>query len=72
MCIAAMSDYDAETQRQMCALEQMLVERRRKQLDRDPAMRARTNRFMPVASAEASPCVEAGAAGAYSVQGEAA
>jgi hypothetical protein len=68
MCIAAMSDYDIETQRQICALEAMLAERRRKQLLIDAGVRARANRFMPVAVVEASPCVEAAAAGTYQEQ----
>ncbi|MBM7131590.1 hypothetical protein [Dyella mobilis] len=65
MCLAAISDYDLETQRQMCALEAMLADRRRKELAIDEGIRARANRFMPTASVEASPCVEAGAVGAY-------
>jgi len=72
MCIAALSDYDAETARQICELEAMLAERRRKQLERDPAMRARANRFMPAAGVDVSslPCAEASAAGSLSIQGE--
>lgn len=65
MCIASLSDYDAETARQICELEALLMERRRKQLERDPAMRARANSFMPAVAVDASPCAEAVAAGSY-------
>jgi len=67
MCLAAMSDYDVETQRLICELEAMLIARRKKQLEKDPAMRARANRFMPAAAAEVLPlpCAEAAAAGSH-------
>lgn len=63
MCLASMSDYDRETQRQICALEQMLTEKRRKELLLDAGIRARSTRFMPAAAVEANPCVEAVASG---------
>ncbi|GGA00193.1 hypothetical protein [Dyella caseinilytica] len=68
MCLAALADYDRETQRQICALELMLAERRRRQLLLDEGIRARANRFMPTAVVEVlppSPGTEAIAVGAH-------
>jgi hypothetical protein len=68
MCLASLSDYDRETQRQICALKAMLAERRRKELVIDAGIRARANRFMPAAVVDMSPpipCMETAVAGTY-------
>lgn len=67
MCLASLSEYDAETVRLMLELEAMLVARRKRELAIDEGIRARANRFMPAAGVDVSalPATEAPVAGTH-------
>ena len=67
MCIAALADYDAETARQMCELEAMLIASEVRRAARAEHAGIRINNFMPAAAVDSytPPCDEPAVAGAY-------